>query len=1486
MYTKAVASMRGVCSNLMLSRSQGVLLVAFVSTIVVWGPASTSFAQAPAYVPAASVRMSTDSGPATHHDVSPPLRSLPADKGKSQVFPVRPEPPLHALTPPGPEGATAGISRSEQSPLRAPEIAPESTSPFTALLTPATTANFDGIPSTGSVPPDPSGAAGLTQYVEVVNTELAVYSKTGTTLLGPVPTNTLWAGFGGGCETNNNGDGTVVFDTINQRWVIQQFSVGTTPYLDCVAVSTSGDATGTWYRYAFPHSKFPDYPKLGVWSDAYYASYNLFEGKTGPYVGTEVCALNRAAMLTGSAATQQCFTTSASAAFSLLPASLDGATPPPAGQPEWFVGLSRTTENALAYWKFDVDWANPAASTLTGPTNLAVQAFSKPCASCIPQSETTQQLESLGDRLMWPLSYRNFGDHEAMVVSHAVTAGSSVGMRWYELRPSGGTLTAHQQQTWAPDGAFRWMGSIAMDRLGDIAMGYSISSPTMHPGIRYAGRLASDPLGNMSQGEAVLHEGGGSQTPYAPNPRAGARWGDYTHMSIDPVDDCTFWYVNEYLPSNGVFNWRTRIGSFKFPECGVPTAATEAATNISPTGATFRGSINPRGAATKYRFEYGKTSAEAEPWEKSIPIPDGEVGSGTAEVKLSQAVTGLSPGTQYAYRIVAITKTDTVYGFAHAFTTSTQNWAVQSTPNPANAAASRLLANSCVSESNCMSVGRYVNSEGKTVPLAERWNGTVWSLQSPAAPSGAVSSELSGVSCPSATLCVAVGSYKDSTGTAKMFTSTWNGATWSNQTPPYPSESSKAELAAVSCPTTTWCMAVGNYWGGPYQHPLAEVWNGSSWSVSATPLSGLALLGVSCTSTTFCMATGYRQSEGVKLTFAEKWTGTWAVTTTPNRSFATANVLSGVSCVSPTSCKAVGSDKRSFQETLAEHWNGTSWGIVHSPNGVNSSASALNSISCTAASDCTAVGSYNDEGATVTFAERWDGSAWKTQGTKNPSATFNALFGISCTSGEVCIASGSYKTAAGTEQTLVEKGEGANYQPPGVSTKPASSSAKTVATLSGLITPNGLATQYHFEYGLTSSYGTNVPVPDGSLNSNLLAPQEVSHVVTGLQPDTTYHFRLVATNAKGATSSPDQTFTTPAWEILSTPNPSGASDTNLYDVSCEPSASVCTSVGKSTVSNADRPVAQRWNGSSWSEQPPDKKSGTLPTRLFGVDCPSETRCLAAGNYQPLEGGPALLTEIWNEGTWNVQSTPLPSGATSSELVAIGCSSTAQCSAVGSAMIGGVKTAIMERWTSPTWALSSIPIPEGAKSSQLDGVDCIWSNFCVAVGRYTTSGNSVKSLVMFWNGSWSLQTVTDPVGAVESSLLDVSCTKTPNRCTAVGSWKNGVGERFTLAYRFNGSSTWTLQSTPNPSGGTENVFQDISCATETFCTAVGSSVSGGSTKPLAESWNGTSWSIQGTLSPSAATFSSLFGVSCQGTTCVSAGWSTDASGVDSTLAEIR
>lgn len=418
-----------------------------------------------------------------------------------------------------------------------------------------------------SAPPDTNGAVGATQYVQIVNQSLAVFDKaTKTAIYGPVASKTLWSGFGGPCETDNDGDATAVYDRISGRWVISQFAVTAAPYMQCVAVSATSDATGAYHRYAFSYgSVFPDYPKLGVWPDAYYTTFNMFTGNT--FSGAKLCAYDRASMLSGAAATQQCFQLSSSFG-GVLPADQDGATAPPAGSPNYLMNFG---SNSLNLWKFHVDWSNTANTTLSGPTNIPVAAFSTACGggTCVPQSGTNQKLDSLADRLMFRLAYRNFsgtGAHESLVVNHSVKVGTSrknpyTGIRWYEIRNPGGAPVVYQQSTYSPDTSYRWMGSIAMDKLGDIALGYSVSSSTLHPAIRYTGRLAGDTL-NTLQAEASIIEGTGSQSGSNL-----ARWGDYSDMTIDPTDDCTFWYTTEFLRTTGAFNWNTRIASFKFAGC-------------------------------------------------------------------------------------------------------------------------------------------------------------------------------------------------------------------------------------------------------------------------------------------------------------------------------------------------------------------------------------------------------------------------------------------------------------------------------------------------------------------------------------------------------------------------------------------------------------------------------------------------------------------------------------------------------------------------------------------------------------------------------------------------------------------------------------------------------------------------------------------------------------------------------------------------------
>src|SRR4029079_16463140 len=264
-------------------------------------------------------------------------------------------------------------------------------------------------------------------------------------------------------------------DRIADRWIVAQFQVTVTPFQQCVAISTTGDPTGSYYRYAFSYSDgFPDYPKMGVWPDAYYMTYNVFNNAGTAFLYSKACAFDRAKMLVGGVGTQECFNTSSSYG-GLLPADLSGLTLPPAGAPNPLVALGATS-TTLAFWKFHSDFTTPANATFSGPTALTVPAYAEACGggTCIPQSGTINRLDSLADRLMYRAAYRNFGDHEALVVNHAVTAGTSVGLRWYELRGVTTTPTLFQSGTFAPDANFRWMGSAAMDQAGTTAHGDSV----------------------------------------------------------------------------------------------------------------------------------------------------------------------------------------------------------------------------------------------------------------------------------------------------------------------------------------------------------------------------------------------------------------------------------------------------------------------------------------------------------------------------------------------------------------------------------------------------------------------------------------------------------------------------------------------------------------------------------------------------------------------------------------------------------------------------------------------------------------------------------------------------------------------------------------------------------------------------------------------------------------------------------------------------
>jgi hypothetical protein len=429
------------------------------------------------------------------------------------------------------------------------------------------------------VPPDTNGDVGLTHYVQTINLIMAVYLKSnGVRIFGPVGVDSLWAGFGGICETNNDGDPTVLYDDAANRWVVSQFAIGADGH-QCVAVSTTGDPTGSYYRYDFVISpgKFNDYPKMGIWSDGYYVTANQFAGS---FEGVIAVAFERDRMLSGLSAQMVKFgplPCGATCPFAVQPVHWDGGSAPPAGAPAPFIMSwddetwgTGTGSDGYRLWEFDVSWAAPAASTFLplAPVNSPEfdGNFCNFNRACIPQPRPGEKLDASGQFTMYRGMYRNFGTHESIVISHSTdlasnNAKSRGGIRWAEVRDNGSGWVLHQSGTFSPDTSLsRWMPSIAQDKQGNIAIGYSVASGTVFPGIRYATRSAGDPLGTMG-GEQILVNGGGAQQS------SSSRWGDYSSMSVDPVDGCTFWYTQEYYSNSGSFDFKTRIGAFKQPGC-------------------------------------------------------------------------------------------------------------------------------------------------------------------------------------------------------------------------------------------------------------------------------------------------------------------------------------------------------------------------------------------------------------------------------------------------------------------------------------------------------------------------------------------------------------------------------------------------------------------------------------------------------------------------------------------------------------------------------------------------------------------------------------------------------------------------------------------------------------------------------------------------------------------------------------------------------
>ena len=455
--------------------------------------------------------------------------------------------------------------------------------------------NFNGQGYTGVNPPDTVGDVGPNHYIQMINGSggslVRLYNKaTGAPIGSQFNLDDLATG--GACQSGA-GDPIVLYDKLANRWLLSEFAASGNHL--CVYVTTGPNPAGTYYYYDFTTPNFPDYPKYAVWPDAYYVSTN--ENSPTAY------ALNRTRMLNGLSATYQRFTAPSLSGFgfqALTPADLDGATAPPAGSQGLFA-RHRDTEvhgpgglpakDLIELWRLQVNWTTPSASSFSKLADIQVAEFdSTLCGltsfSCVQQPGTSVRLDPLREVVMWRLAYRNFGSRQVLVGNFTtdVNGNDRAGVRWFELRKIGsGAWSLYQEGTYAPGTPSRWMGTIAMDGSGNIALGYNISSSSVYPGLRYAGRLASDPLGTLPKGEYTLVNGTASNNSN--------RYGDYSAMSVDPSDDCTFWFTGEW---NAGGTWSTRIGKFKFDQCGGTPAQRKVYLPIVRKGGPARGTVTGR----------------------------------------------------------------------------------------------------------------------------------------------------------------------------------------------------------------------------------------------------------------------------------------------------------------------------------------------------------------------------------------------------------------------------------------------------------------------------------------------------------------------------------------------------------------------------------------------------------------------------------------------------------------------------------------------------------------------------------------------------------------------------------------------------------------------------------------------------------------------------------------------------------------------------
>lgn len=692
--------------------------------------------------------------------------------------------------------------------------------------------------------------------------------------------------------------------------------------------------------------------------------------------------------------------------------------------------------------------------------------------------------------------------------------------------------------------------------------------------------------------------------------------------------------------------------------------------------------------------------------QQAAPLPSGSFGG---------SLTGAScPSSSTCFAVGSYTDSGSVTRPLAEKSTNGSNWAVQGVGEPTGATSAQFSSISCVASTACWAVGSYDTSAGQ-FPFASFWDGQLWGLfPEPLVPPGGTNITLSSVTCTTSSDCTAVGSYTNGASTAPLIEARSNGS-WTIQSPAIPAGATGASLSGVSCPVATNCMAVGSYTDSGGSHSLAETYNGTSWTVQSGLPAGTELNGVSCPAASECTVAGLFQADSWN---GSAWTAEKVPTPSPNSG---KTDFAGVSCLSAVSCYGVGSYfVDGVEQQVGEYWNGTRWVIQNLPIESSFDSAFMSGVGCFSAAICTAVGSYHDptsgeQPLIENFQLRWQ---QQTASSASGSIASGAT-DVSCTTAVFCMAVDSFENSGGTFGTSALKWNGGSWQD--IATPNSANSllsgvsctSSTACTAVGdVLGGSGSLVPLAERWDGSTWTVESMPAPAGAASSFLLSASCTSVkfcMAVGLWRDSSGNQFTLAESWNGTT-----------WKLLSTVDPAGTTDNTLNHVAC-PNSTTCYAVGSDLPGTADSALIESWNGTAWSAQAAPLPSGGSRGTLEGIDCFSTAVCLAVGGY--FNGtNDIALADGWNGTSWAAQSVPVPAGTSQSGLAGVSCSGPVTCIAVGSGLHPTTgTTATSERWNGSSWLVRPAGIPSSDSPSALEGVSCPSQLLCEAVGFYSPRG---------------------------------------------------------------------------------------------------------------------------------------------------------------------